>query len=133
MCIQTTLTKAFGTSSVESIPELFVLGQPIGPVVSFGAKEPLNVYDVGDKMSKRGWNISALQNPAALHVSVTLLWETSAKEFVVDLKEVVAGLVADPKSGNGNTAAMYGTAATIPDKTIIEDVAAGFVDLLYKA
>lgn len=91
------------------------------------------MYDVGDKMSKRGWNISALQNPAALHVSVTLLWETSAKEFVVDLKEVVAGLVADPKSGNGNTAAMYGTAATIPDKTIIEDVAAGFVDLLYKA
>ncbi|GAB5592627.1 Dihydrosphingosine phosphate lyase [Umbelopsis nana] len=120
-------------AGVEEIPELFVLGNPIGPVISFAAKEPLNVYDVGDKMSKRGWNISALQNPAALHVSVTLLWVASAKQFVADLKEVVAGLVADPKSGNGNTAAMYGTAATIPDKTIIEDVAAGFVDLLYKA
>lgn len=119
--------------SVRSIPQLHVKGNPIGPVLAFGANEPLNIYDIGDKMSARGWNLSAVQNPSALHISVTLPWVKSADLFVKDLKECVQGLVDDPSSGNGSTAAIYGTAASVPDKTIIDDVAAGFLDLLYKA
>ncbi|KAF7721521.1 hypothetical protein EC973_004519 [Apophysomyces ossiformis] len=118
---------------IQSIPQLHVKGDPIASVVAFGANEPLNVYDVGDKLSERGWNLSALQEPAALHISVTLPWVKSADEFVRDLKEVVADLVANPESAKGSTAAIYGTAASVPDKAIIEDVAAGFIDLLYKA
>lgn len=110
-----------------------MIGNPVASVIAFGAHEPLSIYDVGDKLSERGWNVSALQNPAALHISVTLLWVPSAAQFVQDLKEVVEGLVADPSSAKGSTAAIYGTAASIPDKSIIDDVAAGFIDLLYKA
>ncbi|KAI9015877.1 sphingosine-1-phosphate lyase [Phycomyces nitens] len=118
---------------VRSISQLHVKGEPIGPVIAFGANEPMNIYDVGDKLSERGWHLNALQNPAALHISVTLPWAQSADLFVSDLKEVVAALAADPSSGNGSTAAIYGTAASIPDKSIIDDVAAGFIDLLYSA
>ncbi|KAL0141067.1 pyridoxal phosphate-dependent transferase [Mucor lusitanicus] len=120
-------------AGVRSIPQLHVKGDPIGPVLSFGANEPLNIYDVGDKLSARGWNLSALQNPSGLHISTTLPWVNSAETFVKDLKECVQGLVDDPSSGNGSTAAIYGTAASVPDKTIVDDVAAGFLDLLYKA
>ncbi|KAI7878282.1 sphingosine-1-phosphate lyase [Lichtheimia hyalospora FSU 10163] len=119
--------------AVRSIPQLTVKGNPIGPVVAFGAKEPINIYDVGDMLAERGWDVSALQNPAALHISVTLPWVPSAGDFAKDLKEIVAELVADPSKSKGSTAAIYGTAASIPDKSIIEDVAAGFIDLLYKA
>ena len=84
-------------------------------------------------LSERGWNLSPLQNPAGLHISVTLLWVPSADKFAQDLKEVVEELVADPSKARNKTAAIYGTAASIPDKTVVEDVAAGFVDLLYKA
>ncbi|OBZ87858.1 Sphingosine-1-phosphate lyase [Choanephora cucurbitarum] len=118
---------------VRSIPQLHVKGEPVGPVLAFGANPPLNIYDVGDKMSDRGWHLSALQNPSGLHISVTLPWVQSADQFVSDLKECVAGLVEDPSSGQGSTAAIYGTAASVPDKTIVDDVAAGFLDLLYKA
>ncbi|ORZ13636.1 sphingosine-1-phosphate lyase [Absidia repens] len=118
---------------IESIPQLHIKGNPIGPVVAFGSKGSMNIYDVGDKLSSRGWNISPLQNPPALHVSVTLLWVNSAEQFVKDLKESVDELVADPDCGNGSTASIYGTAASIPDKSIVEDVAASFIDLLYKA
>lgn len=93
----------------------------------------MNIYDVGDKLSSRGWNISPLQNPPALHVSVTLLWTNSGDQFIKDLKASVDELVADPQSGKGSTASIYGTAASIPDKSIVEDVAASFIDLLYKA
>lgn len=102
-------------------------------MIAFGAKEPLNIYDIGDMLGERGWDVSALQNPAALHISVTLPWVPSAGEFAKDLKEIVTELVADPSKSKGSTAAIYGTAASIPDKSIIEDVAAGFIDLLYKA
>ncbi|KAI8973410.1 sphingosine-1-phosphate lyase [Mycotypha africana] len=120
-------------AAVRSIPQLHVKGDPIGPVLAFGANDPLNIYDVGDKLSARGWSLSALQNPPGIHVSVTLPWVNSADQFVKDLKESVQELLDDPSSGNGSTAAIYGTAATVPDKTIIDDVAAGFLDLLYKA
>ncbi|KAI9250288.1 sphingosine-1-phosphate lyase [Sporodiniella umbellata] len=118
---------------VLSIPELHVKGDPVGPVLAFGANAPYNIYAIGDKMSERGWNISAVQNPAALHVSATLPWVNSADQFVLDLKQCVEELVKDPSSGEGATAAIYGTAATVPDKTILDDAAAGFIDLLYKA
>ncbi|SAM03489.1 hypothetical protein [Absidia glauca] len=120
-------------SRIEAIPQLHVIGNPIGPVVSFGSQASMNIYDVGDKLSSRGWNISPLQNPPALHVSVTLLWTHSADQFIKDLKASVDDLVADPESGKGGTASIYGTAASIPDKSIVEDVAASFIDLLYKA
>lgn len=120
-------------AGVRSLPQLHVKGNPIGPVLSFGANEPLNIYDVGDKMSARGWSLSAIQNPAGLHVSVTLPWVKSADQFVEDLKASVKELVDDPSQGNGSTATIYGTAASVPDASIVDDVAAGFIDLLYKA
>ncbi|CAO3600664.1 unnamed protein product [Absidia cylindrospora] len=132
-CQQIIGTRRKIQEGIESIPQLHVKGSPIGPVVAFGAEESMNVYDVGDKLSSRGWNISPLQNPPALHISVTLLWVNSADQFVKDLKESVQELVTNPGSGKGSTASIYGTAASIPDKSIVEDVAASFIDLLYKA
>ncbi|KAI9310798.1 sphingosine-1-phosphate lyase [Dichotomocladium elegans] len=120
-------------NTVRSIPQLTVKGNPISSVIAFGAKEPLNIYDVGDMLGELGWDVSALQNPPALHISVTLPWVPSAADFAKDLREVVNQLVSDPSKGKGSTAAIYGTAASIPDKSIIDDVAAGFIDLLYKS
>jgi hypothetical protein len=55
------------------IPELYVLGSPPGPVVAFASKNPLvNVLEVGDAMSKRGWHLNGLSNPAAIHIACTV-------------------------------------------------------------
>jgi hypothetical protein len=40
-------------------------------VVAFSSKT-LNIYAVGDAMSKRGWHLSALANPPALHMAFTV-------------------------------------------------------------
>ncbi|KAI8888968.1 sphingosine-1-phosphate lyase [Backusella circina FSU 941] len=118
---------------VKTIPQLHVKGNPIGPVIAFGANGSMNIYDVGDKLAERGWHLSSLQNPPALHISITLLWASSADKFSQDLRECVQDLLDHPDGNKGSTAAIYGTAASVPDKTIIDDVAAGFIDLLYKA
>jgi sphinganine-1-phosphate aldolase len=118
--------------AIEAIPQLHVKGSPIGPSLAFGANEPLNVYDVNDKLTAKGWSLSPIQAPAGLQLSVTVPWIKSADQFIEDLRAAVQQLVDDPPKGNGFTAAIYGTAATVPDKSIVDDVAAGYIDLLYK-
>jgi hypothetical protein len=39
----------------EGIPEIYVLGKPVASVVAFASKE-VDIYEVGDLMSKRGWH-----------------------------------------------------------------------------
>lgn len=56
-----------------SIPELYVLGSPPASVVAFGSQHAsVNVYEVGDRMSKRGWHLNALSGPAAVHIACTV-------------------------------------------------------------
>lgn len=56
-----------------SIPELYVLGSPPASVVAFGSRDgSVNVYEVGDRMSKRGWHLNALSGPAAVHIACTV-------------------------------------------------------------
>ncbi|KAG9097858.1 hypothetical protein FRC06_007111, partial [Ceratobasidium sp. 370] len=49
----------------EDIPELRVLGKPVASVVAFASAESslgaaINVLEVGDSMSRRGWHLNAL-------------------------------------------------------------------------
>ncbi|KAL2160865.1 hypothetical protein VTH06DRAFT_1062, partial [Thermothelomyces fergusii] len=122
--------------------ELEILGNPLVSVVAFRSRN-LNIYDIADGMSARGWHLNALQNPPALHVALTLpivkVWERLA----ADLEAVVeaerekerARLVEGKKvqSGGGDTAALYGVAGSLPNKSVVVDMAKGFLDLLYKA
>jgi len=59
--------------------DLYVLGDPLVSVVAFSSKT-LNIYIVGDMMSKRGWHLNALANPSALHLAVTVSEFTSVNE-----------------------------------------------------
>ncbi|AEO61944.1 hypothetical protein MYCTH_2312755 [Thermothelomyces thermophilus ATCC 42464] len=122
--------------------ELEVLGNPLVSVIAFRSRN-LNIYDIADGMTARGWHLNALQNPPAIHVALTLpivkVWERLA----ADLEAVVeaerekerARLVEGKKvqSGGGDTAALYGVAGSLPNKSVVVDMAKGFLDLLYKA
>ena len=52
---------------------LEVLGDPEMCVVALKARNPraLDIFKVNDLMSKRGWHLSALQLPSALHMCFT--------------------------------------------------------------
>src|SRR5882762_1317239 len=56
-----------------SIPELYVLGSPPASVVAFGSRDPsVNVLEVGDAMSKKGWHLNGLSGPPAVHIACTV-------------------------------------------------------------
>ncbi|CAH0050209.1 unnamed protein product [Clonostachys solani] len=123
--------------------ELEIVGKPLVSVVSFTARN-LNIYDIADAMTNKGWHLNALQNPPAIHVAVTMpivkVWEklVSDLENVVEAereKERVRLVEGKGPKGKamGDSAALYGVAGSLPNKSVVVDLANGFLDILYKA
>lgn len=116
-----------------------VIGKPMVSVVAFRAnptqKDPMyrvDIYDVADSMSAKGWHLNALQDPPAIHVAVTLPIVSAVDDLVKDLEETVEACRGNPTQNKGEAAALYGVAGAIPDKSIVTELATGFLDTLYK-
>ena len=123
--------------------ELSVMGKPLVSVVAFTSKT-LNIYDIVDAMTAKGWHLNALQNPPAVHVAVTLPMVAATDRLIADLTAVVEGerekereRIAEGKgakgSAKGDSAALYGVAGSLPHKGVVVSLAEGFLDTLYKA
>ena len=56
-----------------------------------------------------------------------------ADRFIRDVREITASILADPGSSAGGSAAIYGMAATIPDRSVVEECTNVFLDCLYWA
>lgn len=123
--------------------DLSVLGKPLVSVVAFTSKS-LNIYDIADGMSAKGWHLNALQNPPAIHVAVTMPIVRAADRLVGDLtavveeekeKERVRLVEGKGRKGEakGDSAALYGVAGSLPNKSVVVQLAGGFLDTLYKA
>ncbi|MFH4982832.1 hypothetical protein AB6A40_009541 [Gnathostoma spinigerum] len=122
-----------GTHGRKPIKGLQLLGPSDVSVVAF-TSTAFNIYTLADRMSGRGWNLNALQNPPAVHLCVTANTVTanSAEAFINDLREVSEVLLNEPqKKGASETAAIYGMAASIPDKSVVNEVAFSFLDACY--
>ncbi|KAH9944721.1 PLP-dependent transferase [Amylocystis lapponica] len=118
----------------DEIPELYILGHPPASVVAFASVHPdISALEVGDAMSRRGWHLNALSNPAALHIAVTRLTVPVVDTLIVDLKDAVRDAKAAP-SGKGTMVTLYGLGSSSPvGATMVGHLAAAFLDTLYKA
>ncbi|KAF9171221.1 hypothetical protein BGX21_009643 [Mortierella sp. AD011] len=116
--------------AIEAIPSLYVYGNPLTSVVAFNSNK-YNIYDISDEMSKRGWHLSALQNPPGVHFTSTIPSADASDEFIADLQEVMRDFEAGKITETGSTAGVYGMAATVPP-SVVSEVAYSFVDALYK-
>lgn len=123
--------------------DLKVMGKPLVSVVAFDSPT-LNIYDIADSMSAKGWHLNALQNPPGMHVAVTMPIVKVIDQLIEDLitvvddekeKERVRIVEGKGKKGQarGDTAALYGVAGSLPDKSVVVYLAHGFLDTLYKA
>ncbi|MFH1810379.1 MAG: aminotransferase class V-fold PLP-dependent enzyme [Pseudomonadota bacterium] len=116
---------------VQDIPGLKVMGDPLW-IIAFGSDE-LDVYRVMDQMTKRGWNLNGLHKPACVHLAVTLRHTQPgvAERFVDDLWQCVQW-VRDNPDAQGGMAPVYGMAATLPVRSIVGDLLARYLDVLYR-
>ena len=116
---------------IAAIDGLRVLGDPLW-VIAFGTDEGLDVYQVMENMSHRGWSLNGLQRPPAVHLAVTLRHTLPgvADRFLADLADSVAQVRANPDVSTG-MAPVYGMAAALPEGTV-HDLLAAYIDLTFE-
>lgn len=113
------------------IPELKVLGDPKLMVIAFAsAHKDVDVFAVGDQMSKRGWNLNSLQYPSSVHICITNRTIGCTDKFISDLKDAVADLLANPALAKSGMAPIYGAAVQIPDPSLVSGLVSSVVDSL---
>ncbi|CCE62823.1 hypothetical protein TPHA_0D01840 [Tetrapisispora phaffii CBS 4417] len=117
----------------ENIPQLTIIGDPKLSVISFKS-DVINVYDLADKLSAKGWHLSSLQNPAALHFAITKLSVPSVDLLATTLKELVAEELHNSTgiSSTVGTSAIYGVAGSVKTTGISDKLIVSFLDTLYK-
>lgn len=120
-----------------------VIGDPMVSVVAFQSKNGgVDIYDVADDLSSKGWHLNALQSPAAIHVAFTVPTAAAIDQLISDVVTVVEKELEKAEERKrqgksyvikrGDTAALYGVAGSMPDKSIVSRLAEGFLDTLYK-
>ena len=80
---------------VEAIPGIHVLGRPQMSVMAL-ASDAVDIYEVGDEMSARGWHLDRQQFPASLHLTVNRAHLNSAPRLLQDLEQAVAAARRPP-------------------------------------
>jgi sphinganine-1-phosphate aldolase len=118
-------------NGIREIPELKILGDPLW-VIAF-ASETLNIYQVMERMAKRGWSLNGLHKPAAVHIALTQRHTLPgvAERFVQDLRDAVEYVKTHPED-KGEMAPVYGLAANLPLRGVVSDLLKRYMDVLYK-
>ncbi|KAI6195567.1 hypothetical protein M3Y94_01002100 [Aphelenchoides besseyi] len=110
-----------------------LVGTPDVSIVAFRSNE-FNIYAVADLLQKRGWNLNSLQNPDGIHFCIT--YNQASQEvidaFLTDLNIVCEEVRQLPdRGGKTETAVVYGMAGTLPDRSLIDEVAHAYLDACY--
>jgi len=73
---------------INALPDLRVLGDPPMSILAIGS-DTLNIYEVADELTLRGWHLDRQQFPPSLHLTVTPAHAAVADQFLSDLETAV--------------------------------------------
>ncbi len=116
---------------VSAIPGLRVLGDPLW-VIAFATDDGLDVFQVMENMTRRGWSLNGLQRPSAVHIAITLRHTLPgvAGRFLHDLEASIAEVRANPEMRTG-LAPIYGMAASLPGD-VVRELLGAYLDLMFE-
>ncbi|GFY88111.1 dihydrosphingosine phosphate lyase [Actinidia rufa] len=112
---------------IKDIPELFIIGRPDMTIVAFGSTI-VNVFEVNDILSTKGWHLNALQRPNSIHLCVTLQHVPVVEDFLKDLRDSVQIVKENPGPISGGLAPIYGAAGKMPDRVMVQELLVDFMD-----
>ncbi|XP_050205285.1 sphingosine-1-phosphate lyase isoform X1 [Mercurialis annua] len=112
---------------IEEMPELFVIGKPDMTVIAFGSNV-VDIFEVNDILTSKGWHLNALQRPNSLHICVTLQHVPAFGDFLQDLRESVKTVKENPGPIKGGLAPIYGAAGRIPDRSMVQELLVNYMD-----
>jgi len=118
-------------AGLEAIPGINLMVSPEVSVVAWCSDE-FDIYRLGEQMTARGWHINSLQFPPALNFCVTYANKDTAEALVADVAAIAQELMQTPTKKAEGAGALYGVAQAIPDRSLIDQMARGYIDVLYE-
>ena len=120
---------------LEGIKGIQIMGDPRVMVISFRAEKDAHVLRLSTALKGKGWNLHLLQFPPSIHNCVTMIQtkEGVVDRFVNDVKTSIEEILKTPDVKPTGEAALYGQSAAIPDRSIVNELANGFLDMMYVA
>ncbi len=96
------------TAAIDEMPELQVIARPDATLLAFCATRPdqFDVFAVADVLWSRGWYVDRQGPPSSLHCTVNAIHDGRIDEFVGDLRDAVATVLAQSSTGEQGA---YGT------------------------
>jgi len=119
--------------SVRETPGLRLVGDSLFVVAFASDSDSLDIYQVLDGMTERGWSLNGLHRPPCLHVAVTLRHAEPGvvERFARDLAASVEQARTQGKAADG-MAPVYGLAGRLPVRAIVGELLRRYIDLLYE-
>ncbi len=119
---------------LEAIPGISVMGDPKAMVIAFVSGKVCSLR-LSEALKEKGWHLYLLQYPPSIHHCVTMLHtkEGVTDRFLGDVRSCTEEIMKTPGVKASGQAALYGQAAYIPDRSIVNELAKEFLDLTYKA
>uniref|UniRef100_A0A0N4ZAT2 sphinganine-1-phosphate aldolase n=1 Tax=Parastrongyloides trichosuri TaxID=131310 RepID=A0A0N4ZAT2_PARTI len=116
------------------IPELQLQGDCDVCIVSM-TSSVIDINRFSSIMEKKGWYLNNLQFPSGCNLMVTLnhTKATVANDFIEACKETVDEIKKIKEDKIEGTAALYGMAQKIPDRSLVKDFASIFLDISYSS
>jgi hypothetical protein len=75
-------------AGIDGIPGIRVLGEPEMSVIAIGS-DGVDVYEVADELSGRGWHLDRQHYPPSLHMTINYAHVEVVGEFLEDLRASV--------------------------------------------
>lgn len=117
---------------LREIPGIKLIGDPKAQVVAFTSTE-FDIFKLIDALKKNGWLLNPLQRPNSLHICVTQRHVAVVEDFIRDVREGCELLRNNPSLFPNGGSAVYGLAASLPERTIVSDIVTGVLDAVLKA
>jgi sphinganine-1-phosphate aldolase len=73
---------------IAEIPELQILGAPQMSIMALGS-DTVDIYEVGDELTARGWHLDRQQFPPSLHMTINYAHIEGMTRFLRDLRTAV--------------------------------------------
>jgi hypothetical protein len=112
-------------AGINAIKGVHVLGDPVMSILAIGS-DKVNIYEVADELTMRGWHMDRQQFPPSLHLTVNYAHARVADQFLDDLAEAVtaARRLSLGKLTNGLTVGLVRGAARVLPKDLMSKLTA---------
>lgn len=104
---------------------------PDSTIVAFRGKD-ISSYKLADCVKDLGFQLEMQSNPECLHMSVMPQHAPQCDAIIKAINEAVEIILKHPDRYEGDSKAVYGMLAKIPDEAVVEDFMVHYMDQIYK-